>query len=264
MNKTFCLSDLHNNYLGLKQVLEASNFDYENDTLISLGDIVDGFSQAYECIEELLKIKNLIPIQGNHDHSFLNFLESGRNYFKWTHGGHGTALSYIKHANKKNKLILRTASNCEGFVTNLESKHIKESHVNFFKNQIPYYIDEEKRLFIHAGFNRTQFIDKQTDHNLYCWDRNLFKDAMIQQALKSELYDINNFKEIFIGHSITINYLDQNGELITKPIIIDKLHNIDTGSGYINGKLTLMNVETKEIFQSDIGKILYPDEHGRG
>lgn len=66
MNKTFCCGDIHGNYKALKQVLEKSNFDYDNDTLISLGDIVDGWSDTYKCVEELLKIKNRIDIKGNH------------------------------------------------------------------------------------------------------------------------------------------------------------------------------------------------------
>jgi serine/threonine protein phosphatase 1 len=40
---------IHGNYKGLKtQCLERCQFDNENDTLISVGDVVDGHSQSFE------------------------------------------------------------------------------------------------------------------------------------------------------------------------------------------------------------------------
>ena len=45
MKRILCIGDIHGNYKGLMQCLQRSNFDYQNDTLISLGDVVDGHSQ---------------------------------------------------------------------------------------------------------------------------------------------------------------------------------------------------------------------------
>lgn len=42
--RRFCIGDIHGAYLAFKQLLDDVNFDYENDKLISLGDIVDGWS----------------------------------------------------------------------------------------------------------------------------------------------------------------------------------------------------------------------------
>jgi predicted phosphodiesterase len=63
----YCIGDLHGNHKGLLQCLERSGFDNDVDTLISLGDVVDGHCESFEVVEELLKIKNLIAIKGNHD-----------------------------------------------------------------------------------------------------------------------------------------------------------------------------------------------------
>jgi len=38
--------------------------------------------------------------------------------------------------------------------------------------------------------------------------------------------------------------------------------NLDTGSCF-DGKLSMINIDTEEIFQSDVVKELYPDEKGR-
>jgi len=66
-SRRFCVGDIHGAYLALIQVLVKSKFDYENDILICLGDVVDGWPQTKECLDELMKIKNLVLLRGNHD-----------------------------------------------------------------------------------------------------------------------------------------------------------------------------------------------------
>jgi serine/threonine protein phosphatase 1 len=65
--KKFVIGDIHGGYKSLLQCLERSDFNYEEDQLIVLGDVVDGWPETPQCIEELLKVKNLIYIMGNHD-----------------------------------------------------------------------------------------------------------------------------------------------------------------------------------------------------
>ena len=49
--RTFVIGDIHGGYLSLKQCLERSSFNYEEDTLISLGDICDGWPETKRCID---------------------------------------------------------------------------------------------------------------------------------------------------------------------------------------------------------------------
>lgn len=65
--REFVIGDIHGEYQKLIKCLKAVNFDYQNDKLIQLGDIVDRGPHSYHCIEELKLIKNLILIKGNHD-----------------------------------------------------------------------------------------------------------------------------------------------------------------------------------------------------
>lgn len=55
--RTFAMGDIHGAHKALVQCLERCNFNNEIDTLIQLGDVADGWSETYECVEELLKIK---------------------------------------------------------------------------------------------------------------------------------------------------------------------------------------------------------------
>lgn len=47
------------------------------------------------------------------------------------------------------------------------------------------------------------------------------------------------------------------------PVKALNVYNLDTGGGW-EGKVTIMDVDTKGYWQSDLVKELYPNEKGRG
>ena len=53
MSKTFVVGDIHGAHIALEQCLERSGFNNEEDTLIQLGDVVDGWSESFEAVEKL-------------------------------------------------------------------------------------------------------------------------------------------------------------------------------------------------------------------
>lgn len=238
MNK-FCIGDIHGSYKGLIQCLERSSFNKEEDTLITLGDIADGWSQVPECIEELLSIKNLITIKGNHDEWTYEWLRDDSAPNIWTsQGGQATIDAYEKQP------------------------HLKEKHLyEFFSKQLPYYIDESNRAFVHAGYTSLDGLGNETIEDEYWWDRKLWgialgaKNPFIRGD--SELPKIlRPHTEIFIGHTTTTRWG------ISTPINACNVWNIDTGGGW-DGKITIMNIDSKEFFQSNTCSELYPDEKGR-
>lgn len=65
-----------------------------------------------------------------------------------------------------------------------------------------------------------------------------------------------HYHEVYIGHTPTLNYD------VAIPMQGCNVWNIDTGAGF-SGKLTCMDVTTKEFWQSDVVQTLYPNELGR-
>lgn len=241
--KTFVIGDVHGNYRALLQCLERSGFDKENDKLISLGDIADGWSEVSECVDTLLSIKNLVAIRGNHDVWCHDWFEYGRTPSSWTEqGGKATMAGYVR----TNKLV-------------------EQPHKDFWKNQIDYYIDDENRLFIHGGWDYMEGFPGGAMLPVHAgslakechWDRSLLMGAKSafgnKMSRNGKFKALEEFKEIYIGHTAENNGPNQYGNL----------WNIDTGAGW-NGKLTIMDVNTKEFWQSDFATLLYPDELGRG
>lgn len=226
MNR-YIVGDIHAEYDKFITCLNAVRFDYENDQLIQLGDVCDRGADTFKVVEELLKIKNLIAIKGNHDETFRESLTTGKNIL-YTQGGKETLSSYTR------------GTNCNGDPTKIPQKH-----KDFFENQLWYYKDEENNLFIHAGFNRHKKLEDQ-DNTVFIWDRDLFMAALTWQAMEDKTYKFK-YKEklnnIYIGHTPT-QYFGQ-----TTPIQAANILNIDTGCGK-GGILTIMNLDTKEYYQN--------------
>jgi len=239
--RTFVMGDIHGSYTALLQCLERSGFDYENDRLIQLGDVADGDSKVYECVDELLKIKHLIAIKGNHDDWFNEFIKTDFHPFFWNHGAKGTLISYLDHAGKSGRFFT-TGS---GYKTALDSKDIPDTHKVFFNNQKLYHIDEKQRCFVHAGFkNDTPFHAQRTED--YYWDRSLWQVAYQRSIIKEAFIIESDFNEIYLGHSPTTQFGTN------KPLKAFNIWNIDSGVGQKSGRLTIMNVDTKEYWQSDL------------
>ncbi|MBT2561284.1 metallophosphoesterase [Pedobacter sp. ISL-68] len=253
MKRIMVMGDIHGAFNALAQCLERSGFDYENDILIQLGDITDGYPHVYECVEELLKIKNLIAIIGNHDAWFMEFINSDFHPYYWGYGGKGTLISYLKNCCKEG-IYFATGS---GFKTSLVSKDIPQTHKDFFNNQMLYHIDKKRRCFVHAGFNRYLSFGEQREADYY-WDRSLWNQALEHKATsnKKEHFEIaTNFREIYIGHSPTTRW-GQN-----KPMKAYNIINMDTGAGH-SGRLTILDVDSKEFWQSDSVEELYIEISG--
>lgn len=259
--RTLVIGDIHGNYKGLIQCLELSKFDYKNDTLISLGDVVDGHHDSFEVVEELLKIKNLIAIKGNHDDWFNQWIQTGINPINWQQGQKATGISYLNYS-RPNKPWIDVNDELSGFEISIRSGDIPDRHIKFFEDQLSYYRDDENNLFIHGGFNRHFYLHEQLSYTFW-WDRDLWSQALsfgnmtaVEGLSRPKFKMIENFKEVFIGHTTTECW----GQTI--PMNAANIWNLDTGGGMF-GKVSIMDIKTKEFWQSDTGRELYPDYLGR-
>ena len=241
--RTFVIGDIHGGYKALLQCLERSKFNKEEDKLICLGDVADGWPEVPECFEELLSIKNLVYVLGNHDLWLLEYFKFNVAHHIWTsQGGDKTLKSY------------------ESLKNMMDFDQI-DRHKKILEEAKIYHVQDNK-IFVHGGFDWKVPVDKQYRNKLI-WDRFMFKTALMwndkKEGLKFPIYD-----EIYIGHSSTelAPYFNKNYKSTLEPLFLTNLIAMDTGAGY-SGKLTIIDVDTKEFFQSDLVKDLYPNEKGR-
>jgi serine/threonine protein phosphatase 1 len=244
IQKTFVIGDIHGGLKALFQVLERAKVS-KNDTLIFLGDFVDGWSESPAVLDFLIaleKTHNCIFIKGNHDDLLLQWLTGNKLDFNeqlwFQHGGKATAMAYEK-------------------ITPAE----KEAHITFLQSLQNYHLDSQNRLFVHAGFTNLKGVEQEYFKPLFYWDRTLWEMVL---ALDSKLDSgslhypkrLQLYSEIFIGHTP----VTQIGNEV--PISFANVWNVDTGAAF-KGKLSIMDVATKEFWQSDALPDLYPDENGR-
>ena len=81
-----------------------------------------------------------------------------------------------------------------------------DRHIEFIKSLENYYIDEENRLFVHAGFTNMNGVTFEYFPKLFSWDRSLWETALAldKKMKKDDLFypkRLTLYKEIYIGHT---------------------------------------------------------------
>jgi serine/threonine protein phosphatase 1 len=239
--RVLVIGDIHGGYKALLQVLERAEVS-SKDTLIFLGDFVDGWSESPKVIDHLIQLKQTntcVFIRGNHDALALDWLKHEKSNPVWLfHGGQATLDAYKK-----------------------ETPAVIKKHVEFIEGLDDYFLDKESRLFLHAGFTNIRGIEHEYFKEMFYWDRSLWEMALcLNPKLSTEdpLYPdrLKLYHEIYIGHTPTVRF----GK--TVPMHAVNVWNMDTGAAF-KGPLTIMDIHTKEFWQSDRLDELYYNEMGR-
>ena len=240
-NRTFAIGDIHGGLKALEQLLERIEIKKE-DRFVFLGDYVDGWSESAQVIQFLIGFATqyeCVFIKGNHDVWCEQWLETATINETWfVHGGKETIASYkgVSEADKKR-------------------------HLQFLKDMRLYLVDDEKRLFLHAGFTSMHGVEREWDKaNLYS-DRTLWEMVLVMDkkiTKDSILYPnrLKHYSEIYIGHTPTTNFN------LDTPTNAANVWNVDTGVAF-KGKLSAIDIDTKDFFQSEAVHTLYPSEKGR-
>lgn len=230
-DRVLVIGDIHGNFFALNQCLERCGFNQERDLLIQLGDVSDRYPDTARVVEKLLSIPNLIAIRGNHDQWTGNWLETASKEIDWlNNGGKDTISSY----------------------SNIDKSIDLARHREFFSEiQVNYYVDEKNRIFVHGGFTQPKGPDFDLIKDHCLWDRSLWDCALIGQKMSKKQPELlKGFYEIYIGHTPTLIWH------IDEPMNAFNVWNLDTGAGG-KGKLTIMDIDTKEFWQSDFADRLY-------
>lgn len=239
--RTLVIGDIHSGCRAMEQLLNRAKVSPE-DHLIFLGDYVDSWSTATETIDLLLELKDrgtCTFIRGNHDELCRDWMRTKKENPQWlAHGGTATKNSYLK-----------------------ADSATWQKHLEFYAKLENYFLDDKNRLFVHAGFTNLKGVDFEYFDQLFYWDRTLWELAM---ALSPNLNPdddkfpkrLKHYSEIFIGHT-PISKIKE-----TVPQKGANVWNMDTGAAF-KGSLTIMDVDTKQYWQSDPVHTLYPGERGR-
>lgn len=239
--RTLVIGDIHSGLKALKQLFERASVS-TSDKLIFLGDYVDGWSDAVATVDFLIdfsKTHNCIFLRGNHDELCYDWLAGEKDNPLWRqHGGLATMSSYEK-----------------------ADAMTKKSHIYFYEGLHNYHLDTRNRLFLHAGFTNLKGVDFEYFQKTFYWDRTLWELAL---SLNPDLDEndpwypkrLTHYSEIYIGHTP----VTRMGK--TTPQQAANVWNIDTGAAF-KGPLSLIDIDSKQVWQSEPVHTLYPNEKGR-
>lgn len=213
------MGDAHGSLKSVQQVLSRAHYDDKKDRLIILGDICDGWGETKQLIDYLITLEDVILVLGNHDLWLIDWLYTGKTPQIWTtQGGEATIKSY---------------QGC--------TEELKEKHKKFYARGLYVYVDVHARVYVHGGIDlKKSFLEQEK--NYVVWDRELWHN-------RYHLDNTGQYKEIYVGHTSTWGW-----EKV--PARHSNVWFMDQGGGF-EGKLSLMDVDTKEFWQSDMVKDLY-------
>lgn len=241
MSRTLVFGDIHGGLKALQQLIVKANITTD-DHLIFLGDYVDGWSESASLVSFLIELKkthHCIFIRGNHDELCYTWLTKHKYNPEWIkHGGQATMDSYHKLPEDTLKL-----------------------HLTFFEELVNFHIDDSNRLFLHAGFTNLHGPHREYFSELFYWDRSLWETALALDPTL-EKTDLLYPKRLLLFHEIYIGHTPVTRIKKTVPVNAACIWNVDTGAAF-KGSLTVMDIDTKEFWQSDPVYQLYPDEQGR-
>lgn len=172
--RRFVVGDIHANLKSLKEVFKKVKFDHDKDFLIILGDVVDGYNDSYQVVEELIKVKNKVLIIGNHDQFFMNHMANGWAEDVWLRqGGVATRESYKSNGWMYSKF--------------------PDTHKEFFNSGV-FWHEMDGMLFVHGGFEYPTHPKDTKNVDILTWDRSLIERA--KNGLK-----MREWKKVFVGHT---------------------------------------------------------------
>jgi serine/threonine protein phosphatase 1 len=204
--KVYAVGDIHGCYDKLRTALANVDFDGNKDALISLGDLVDRGPQNLEAVE-WIKHPWFHRVLGNHE---LMTMEHalGESYLHTMNGG-----GWMEPLTPDEKRDMAIALNDAPFMLEVDTP--KGLNVGF----------------VHADLRWASWqanIDNP-DERTFCWSREGVKN------LRDPAYEpiITGIDKVFFGHNALYN-----------PFSRGNCSWIDTGSGFEDGKLTIVDVDT--------------------
>jgi serine/threonine protein phosphatase 1 len=185
--------------------------------IVYLGDLVDRGPESAAVIEHFCNRQKSnvfrVALCGNHDDSFLKFVEDPAANMQWLgFGGTATLASYGIDAGH----ILKHGGGLEALKQTMREA-IPEQHLEFLR-QMPVCLTIGDFLFVHAGIVPGVELESQSDTDMM-WMR----DPFLQRGPELPLTVIH-------GHTASPNPIIANGRIC-----------LDTGA-YATGKLTALRI----------------------
>lgn len=272
--KIVAIGDLHGHYEQMMQLLERiqqAGVDFETDTLVFLGDYVDGGPETKNVLDELMILKEEFPhfkfLFGNHESLMLDAFNPkhpiyGDYYLWYNQGGKETADSY------KPRQSLTHPDEWEQYQRAImqPKDFIPEKHFEFIRGLDLYY-ETDDYFFVHGGIYPNRSISEHIKSVQKDYPVGFHPDLMKEGDMAYDMIwmrepfidsDYDWGKEIIFGHTTWPYYPHKgtdpdSGELINRPgypLIMQNKVGLDT-MRHNDGRLTALILPERKFIFSD-------------
>jgi serine/threonine protein phosphatase 1 len=212
MSRYFAIGDIHGCLDKLRKLLGLIDVDWENDTVVFMGDYIDRGPDSKRVVDYVLELRKkheqVVCLKGNHEWMFLNYLDHREEQIYLANGGRDTLQSYGISPDEQDRRV-----------------KLPPKHLQFFETLLPCY-ETENYVFAHAGVRPGIPMELQDPYDLI-WIRHEFFRS--DHGLK---------KTVVFGHT------PFKGE----PFVGEKMIGIDTGAVY-GGALTCLELPAMKFHQ---------------
>ena len=208
--RLFAVGDLHGSYNLLMGRLGEIGFDFENDLLVAVGDLVDRGAQNIQCVEPLSK-PWFTSVRGNHEDLCIHGLHD--ESYKRCHIANGGQWFYMLDGQAMYNIAKVFAELPIALEVNHNGKKFGFVHGHIEQNDW----EEFKQSFSEPSRNRAP-------SDLAMWGR----DRLDPDA--KQYTHVNGVEAVIMGHTVT-----------TQPCKRDNCIWIDTGAVH-NGNLTIIEL----------------------
>ncbi len=204
MKRTLVISDIHGELDMLTALLEKVAYTPDRDRLFLLGDYIDRGPNSKATLDKVMELvkEGAVALKGNHEDMMIKSLVDGneRTWRNWTgrNGGDATLQNY---GFELDSFLFKDDD--EFIKPHLHSDHLNR-HLSFIQN-LPYYIEEDDIIYIHAGVKPGVPLE-ETDPYELLWIRDDFhanyagqKTVIFGHTPTKGLYDDESNNSIYYG-----------------------------------------------------------------
>lgn len=194
------VGDLHGSIEALNSVFTKVNL--EETTLYFLGDYVDRGKDSFQVLNKLKSLtetEDVHCILGNHDKMFLDFIDFGDPLMFYNDPSLNTLKSFYPDRN------IMLDSNYQLYSKKEEGdikisiqkelrKELEKHPLVKWLRELPYYIETESQIIVHAGIDKSMKHWKDTSESDFIWIR------------PNSFFKNNTGKDIIAGHTVTYRF----------------------------------------------------------
>lgn len=210
----YVVGDIHGCYSLLMGELANLNFNFDQDLLISVGDIVDKGPQSYECLE-LIDKKWFTMVRGNHEE--LCIQGNYNSYFRKIHEKYGGEWFYALEDKTRSQIVAQLKK-----LPIMLELHTRRKKIGILHGDMR--LDNWDALKAHVEMKNSEVSNTFLSYADVLWGRSRIKN-------REDYGTVQNIDEIYLGHTVVETMLKLNNCFF-----------IDTGA-YQSNHLTLVKLD---------------------